>query len=48
MSLNINDQSHYIEVVQRGIFNKYGTKNDIMAGFGPAGSTEKKLGADYE
>ena len=26
----------------------YGTENDIWAGFGPVGNTEKKLGANYE
>ena len=26
----------------------YGTENEIWAGFGPVGNTEKKLGADYE
>ena len=24
----------------------YGTENEILAGFGPVGNTEKKLGAD--
>ena len=26
----------------------YETENEIWAGFGPVGNTEKKLGADYE
>ena len=26
----------------------YGTENEIWAGFGPVGNTEKKMGADYE
>ena len=26
----------------------YGTENEIWAGFGPVGNTEKKIGADYE
>jgi hypothetical protein len=26
----------------------YGTKNEIWAGFGSVGNTEKKFGADYE
>ena len=34
-------QSHYIEVT-------YGTENEIWAGFGPVGNTEKKIGVDYK
>ena len=32
-------QSHYIEVAQGNIF--YGTENEIWAGFGLVGNTEK-------
>ena len=28
--------------------NFHGTEFEIWAGFGPVGSTEKKIGADYE
>ena len=28
--------------------NFYGTEIEILAGFGPDGSTDKKFGADYE
>jgi hypothetical protein len=34
------NQSHYIEVEQGDI----GTANEIWAGFGPVGNTEKKIG----
>ena len=32
----------------RARINFYGTEIEIWAGFGPFGSTEKKLGVDYE
>ena len=45
-------------MVERGAFKSlnrrcagshiYGTENEIWAGFGPVGTTEKKLGVDYE
>ena len=39
-------QSHYTEVARAGR-HFYGTENEIWAGFGPVGNTEKKM-PDYE
>jgi hypothetical protein len=30
------------------VSNFYGTEIEILAGFGPVGNTEKKIGVDYE
>ena len=40
-------QSHYIEVTRTGR-HFYGTENEIWAGFGPVGNTEKRNWANYE
>ena len=34
--------------ISRAMRNFYGTENEIWAGFGPVGNTEKKIGADYD
>ena len=34
--------------ISRMVSNFYGTEIMIWTGFGPAGNTEKKIGADYE
>jgi hypothetical protein len=38
------DSSHYIEVAEGDIFMEQKTENEIWAGFGPVGNTEKKIG----
>ena len=40
----MSDQSLYISNV---VSNFYGTEIEIWAGFGPVGSTEKKIGDGY-
>ena len=45
MPTRFNNQSHYIEVVQKAIFME---QNDIWADFGADGNTEKKNWVDYE
>jgi hypothetical protein len=35
-------------IIKKSRGHSYGTENVIWAGFGPIGSTEKKVCADYE
>ena len=45
-SKHLLSQSHYMYISH--VVSNYGTEIEIWAGFGPVGSTEKKLGANYE
>ena len=34
--------------ISHAVSNLYGTEIEILAGFGPAGSTQKQIWSDYE